>query len=159
MLATVAAIFLAGCASSTREARIKERSAEFAALRPEQQEAVRYGEIGNGFTADMVYIALGKPSLVEAGDEGALHAEVWTYRNYVPGSDRPRLKRKGGAMAPMSKGLGVFSSLPSDASAHGDMVNPPRSSGGGGDSAAESGAVTLRILFQNGIVAAISTRS
>lgn len=73
---------LASCASSP-ESRIAERRAVFEALTAEQQADVRHGVIRKGFTADMVYVALGRPSQVEKISDG-IPAEKWIYRDFYP---------------------------------------------------------------------------
>ena len=57
------AILLAGCdATSGTAARIQEKSAVFAQLTPEQKKNIEEGAIEHGYTTDMVYMALGKPT-------------------------------------------------------------------------------------------------
>lgn len=79
------AALLAGCdASSGTAARIQEKSAVFAQLTPEQKKSIEEGAIEYGYTTDMVYMALGKPSKVreKAAPEGTV--VMWTYNNYYP---------------------------------------------------------------------------
>jgi hypothetical protein len=76
--------FAAGCATDGRVARIQERSAAFAALTPEQKNVVSSGAIEIGYTADMVYMALGTPKRVKSKDTPDGRVEMWTYNNYYP---------------------------------------------------------------------------
>jgi hypothetical protein len=95
--ALLAVIALVGCdASSGTAARIQEKSAAFAQLTPEQKQRIEAGSIERGYTTDMVYMALGKPSKVKekASPEGTVL--MWTYNNFysnnpdfAPGADRP----------------------------------------------------------------------
>ncbi len=83
--ALLAAISLASCdATSGTAARIQEKSAVFAQLTPEQKKNIEEGAIEYGYTTDMVYMALGKPSKVreKAAPEGTVL--MWTYNNYYP---------------------------------------------------------------------------
>jgi hypothetical protein len=73
-----------GCESSGPSARIQEKSAVFATLTSEQQTTIREGTIELGYTADMVYMALGKPSKVKAQDDAEGRVEMWTYNNFYP---------------------------------------------------------------------------
>ena len=83
--ALAVAILLAGCdATSGVTARIQEKSAVFAQLTPEQKKNIEEGAIEYGYTTDMVYMALGKPSKVKekAAPEGTVL--MWTFNNYFP---------------------------------------------------------------------------
>ena len=154
----MAALALAGCASSTIESRIAERSAAFNTLPPEIQRAVREGAIAAGFTADMVYMALGAPSERGPGPGGG---ELWTYRNFFY-SDQLADAQRATRAAPRppaalghSRQLSAWSdsTLPSGGSGQGDMVNTPRSSGGTGGGAVDvPPPVTLRVAFRDGRV-------
>ena len=80
-----AAMLLAGCdATSGTAARIQEKSALYAQLTPEQKKNIEEGAIEHGYTMDMVYMALGKPSKSreKAAPEGTV--VMWTYNNYYP---------------------------------------------------------------------------
>ncbi|MDB6127037.1 MAG: hypothetical protein JWM35_933 [Verrucomicrobia bacterium] len=150
-------VALTGCETSQR-ARIAEKSAVFESLSLDQQELIKVGSVERGFNGDMVYMALGKPSAIEAGSEHGTAVEVWSYRNYRPGVYG---KRKGGGPSntPESKGTMVFQSLPSEGGAHGDvslMDNYDRR-GSGTPSPPDDGPIfTLRILFVGGKV--VSTK-
>lgn len=79
------ALLLAGCdATSGVTARIQEKSAVYAQLTPEQKKNIEEGAIEYGYTTDMVYMALGKPSKVKekAAPEGTVL--MWTFSNYYP---------------------------------------------------------------------------
>ena len=83
--ALAAVMQLAGCdATSGVAARIQEKSAVFAQLTPEQKKNIEDGAIEYGYTTDMVYMALGKPSQVreKAAPEGTVL--MWTFNNYFP---------------------------------------------------------------------------
>ncbi|MBX3750413.1 MAG: hypothetical protein KF897_10015 [Opitutaceae bacterium] len=83
--ALLAAMVMAGCdATSGTTARIQEKSAVFATLTPEQKKNIEEGAIEHGYTTDMVYMALGKPSKTreQTAPEGTV--VMWTYNNYYP---------------------------------------------------------------------------
>lgn len=88
LLTTAACLFAltlqTGCENSGTSARIQEKSAVFAALTPEQQQTIQEGAIELGYTADMVYMALGKPSKVKTQDDPEGRVEMWTYQNFYP---------------------------------------------------------------------------
>jgi hypothetical protein len=145
---------LAGC-GSTMTQRIEEKSGEFAALTPEEQAEVKAGVIKVGQSKDVVYMALGQPSVTEAG-EGM---ETWVYRNYFPsetvaaGIPSP----KGAALAGHhSSNLSALdaSRLPSEGSGRGDMgIYEGQSSASRSPSVpVMPPSVTLRVYFLNGKV-------
>jgi hypothetical protein len=78
------AFLFAGCETDGRNARIQEMSATFAALTPEQKNVVSSGAIEVGYTADMVYMALGLPKAKKSKDAPEGKVEMWTYNNYYP---------------------------------------------------------------------------
>lgn len=84
LLSLLALGLLTGCETSNPTARIQEKSAVFAALTPRQQEDIKAGAIEVGYTADMVYMALGKPSKVTTKQDETGPVEMWTYNNYYP---------------------------------------------------------------------------
>jgi hypothetical protein len=75
---SAAILTLAGCESPS--ARIQENPAAFAALRPVEQETIKRGQVGLGFSAEMTYLAMGKPNLIEASADG--RETTWYYMNY-----------------------------------------------------------------------------
>src|SRR5208282_2303126 len=72
------AAWLAGC-NATPEARIKDNPEVFAQLTPQEQAMVKAGQVGLGFTADAVKLALGVPDRVvlRTDDKGEL--QIWHY--------------------------------------------------------------------------------
>ncbi len=85
VLLAAIALALTGChAGSGIQARIKEKSAAFAALKPAQQAKVETGVIEVGFTTDMVYMALGRPNETNTVTLPEGRETTWTYRNIVP---------------------------------------------------------------------------
>lgn len=60
VLVAILALTLAGC--NTINSRIREKSAVYSSLDPETQQQIRRGQIGVGYTPDMVYMALGEPT-------------------------------------------------------------------------------------------------
>ncbi len=69
-------------ACSTVKSRIDEKPAAFAAADPATQENVRKGAVEVGYSADLVYIALGKPddqinTITKQGED-----ETWIYHSY-----------------------------------------------------------------------------
>jgi hypothetical protein len=147
ILAFVFVLLVAACASSPA-ARIREKTALFQSLSPDRQAMIRNGEIEEGFSVDMVYLALGRPSAVEKS--GA--SEKWIYRNYYP-SERVAgegLYAKPGSSAPSSSSVRDAVGKPggfSDASAHGGY-----SEGASLGGAADVSGALMEVWFTEGRV-------
>ena len=74
------ALLITGCETDGSSARIQEKSAVYATLKPWQKKYVDTGVVAMTFTPDMVYMAIGNPSTkTPTGD-----SEVWVYKNYYP---------------------------------------------------------------------------
>ncbi len=71
-----------GCESTGRSARIQEKASVYATLSPSQKHLIQQGAIDLGYTQDMVYMALGKPTRTEASADGK--ATTWRFTNYYP---------------------------------------------------------------------------
>lgn len=123
--ACVALLALTGCESTGVSARIQEKSAAYAALSPEQQKLVKAGEIEIGFTSDMVYMSLGKPSEVENKDTPDGSVAMWTYKKYYPTQAvRVSLTQNGGMTnAPMMVGANAPSASGLPAGSSGARAN------------------------------------
>jgi hypothetical protein len=80
-LAVVLLVLLAaGCSTTdTLDNRIKQNSAIYAGLTPEEQNQIRSGIITAGFTPEMVLMALGKPERILPGKGPG--EEDWVYVN------------------------------------------------------------------------------
>jgi hypothetical protein len=64
--------------------RKREKAEVYAKLQVWQKRFIEKGVIAKGFTTDMVYIAMGHPTKVEAKELPEGHAELWSYKNYYP---------------------------------------------------------------------------
>ena len=120
----------AGCA--TVDSRVKDHQSAFSSWPPAIQENVRAGKIDMGYTQEMVEVALGKPDRFASRTTDHGQADVWIYFDKGPR---------------FSVGLGF-------GSAHGSSAV-----GGGvtlGDDFRDD--EKLRVVFENGRVAAIETR-
>lgn len=73
-------VFFAACSSPT--ARIERNPDLFAKLSAEQQSLVKKGQIGYGFTKEMVLLALGKPEKIETFTDTGSKMEAWYYFDY-----------------------------------------------------------------------------
>jgi len=71
---------LQGCASSF-EKRAQEKATTFGKLDAATQEHIHQGLIENGYTRDMVYIALGRPTETKASESPDGKVDIWIYRN------------------------------------------------------------------------------
>ena len=75
-------LFATSCNTSSQSTRITELSGEFSNLSANDQKEVGKGAIAEGFTFEMVYMALGAPSDIETSAD-AMQTK-WTYRNFYP---------------------------------------------------------------------------
>ena len=75
-------LFATSCNTSSQSTRITEQSSEFRKLSVNDQKEVEKGAIAEGFTFEMVYMALGTPSDIETSAD-AMQTK-WTYRNFYP---------------------------------------------------------------------------
>ena len=83
LLCAAALSLLSGCdASSGVTARIQEKSSVFSQLTPEQKNNIEKQVIEVGYTADMVYMSLGKPNAKVTRETPDGPVEMWTYRNF-----------------------------------------------------------------------------
>jgi hypothetical protein len=87
-LACALALLGGGCtpAGSAISARITEKATVFGKLPPEVQKDIREGTVEAGYTADMVYMALGKPTKVVVRDTPRGKVGIWEFRNFYPES-------------------------------------------------------------------------
>lgn len=91
ILAPVAGALVAGCGTTSSLSRIDANRATYESWPIEAQQAVLDGRVEEGMTAEMVQMALGRPTSV--GYSGS--QEVWTYRS------------GGGVNLPVNVGVGV----------------------------------------------------
>lgn len=73
-------VALAGC--STPETRIAHQPELFNHLTADQQQLIRQGRVGLGFTPEMVQLALGEPDRVRERIDANGRSEVWNYVEY-----------------------------------------------------------------------------
>ena len=90
-------LLLAGC--STINSRINEKGQMFYSLDPDTRAKIEHGDIGVGYTPDMVYIALGKPDAKRFHTTNDGSSETWiygTYYDYYDGAGYVGYRRWGG---------------------------------------------------------------
>lgn len=75
------AVLLAGCAN-TLATRLRERAATVATLDPATREKIERGIVEPGYTAEMVYLALGRPLSPAKADISGTRDGTWTYRSF-----------------------------------------------------------------------------
>ncbi len=153
--ALLAAMALAGCdATSGTAGRIQEKSAVFATLTPEQKKNIEEGSIEYGYTTDMVYMALGKPSKVreKAAPEGTVL--MWTFNQFYPtvavsqlALNDPSRKYKAAQLSTNYPNTG-----PGGATAASISSTKPSGPEPGVDSLGEIPSETLHVLFLDGKV-------
>lgn len=86
--ALAVALIVTGCDSTSSAARIQEKSSVYSALTPAEQLQIQHGGIEMGFSQDMVYMSLGKPTRVASSADG--QETTWTYTNYYPPAGTPQ---------------------------------------------------------------------
>jgi hypothetical protein len=82
-----AALLLSAC--STIDSRINEKSSVFYNLDSETRSKIAHGDVGLGFTPDMVYMALGNPDVKRQRSTADGTTETWIYRTYYDHFDGP----------------------------------------------------------------------
>lgn len=99
ILALAVTLFFTGCDSAGVTGRIEEKAVVYNNLEPWQQRDIQNGVINVGYSTDMVYMALGRPTRIVTTADGA--ETTWTYSNYFPAENSPHSKlnfeTKGGA--------------------------------------------------------------
>ena len=79
-LTVIGLLLAAGCA--TPAARIERHPEVFNHLAPADQQLIREGKVGLGFTPEMVKLALGDPDRVFTRTDAAGTNESWSYTSY-----------------------------------------------------------------------------
>lgn len=160
----LACLGASGCDTAKPNVRIAERAATFGSLPAETQQAVAKGAIERGYTFEMVYIALGRPDLIEASADASDCR--WTYHRFyfspevMAGplySTKSRLKPGAAAGRVFGMAEPAFTA-PSSASMRSDAPNsgpPPRASGA--SASPDVPPVTLDVVFHEGLVAEVFT--
>ena len=77
VLLAAVALIAGGC--STPEKRIQENPALFNSLSVADQELVKQGRVGIGFTPEVVKLAVGEPDRVWQRTDAAGTSEAWSY--------------------------------------------------------------------------------
>ena len=75
-------IVLAGCETTPQAGRIAELKPAFEQLPRIEQKKVARGAIDQGYTMQMIYMALGRPDQITAAPDG--NAVQWSYRQLYP---------------------------------------------------------------------------
>ena len=78
--------WLTGCASSATDPRniakrVKERSAVFQSLSPEDQALINQGQIRVGMTPDEVYMAWGAAAQELKNEDSSGRSDIWLYQD------------------------------------------------------------------------------
>ncbi|MBL9204392.1 MAG: hypothetical protein JNN01_04860 [Opitutaceae bacterium] len=131
LLAGIAIAGFSGCESTGVSSRIQEKSAVFATLTPAEQAAIKEGAIDVGYTADMAYMALGKPTVVETKETSQGKMETWIYKKYygtrgemTPMLNGPTQRYQGNVTGPNAPSHGKGSEAPG----LGDTKSGPKTS-------------------------------
>jgi len=87
LAAAIGLVLAAGC--STPETRIQKNPDAFARLTPAQQDMIKKGQVGLGFDATMVHLALGDPDRIRRRVAAAGATETWIYYDWYAADDMP----------------------------------------------------------------------
>lgn len=79
-LALAVLTVFSGCA--TPESRIRDNPELFAKLTPQEQQMIREGKVGIGFSPEMVRLAVGDPDKVYSRIDANGASESWSYTTY-----------------------------------------------------------------------------
>jgi len=142
----------AGCDPASGIAtRITERSAVFTQLTSEQKTKIEQGVVEIGFTADMVYMAMGRPQNITEKDLPLGHVSMWTYQNFLPNNSMSLLTANHPSRHGYTSGQ--------------TSANAPRSSGAGNgpepsiDGMPDLPTETLYVFLLNGRVCELKIES
>jgi hypothetical protein len=152
-IATIA-VLVTGCETVGTRGRIQEKSAVFSTLTEAQKKSIEAGAIEVGYTPDMVYMALGKPSSRETRNAPQGPVEMWTYRNYYPATAATQLTLNNPNQRPQTSQ--ASSSAPRDGASLGSTATSgPQTSLGIADLAADK----LYVFFSDSKVSEIKLES
>lgn len=136
-----------GCETASGLAeRVREKRTVFSGLTPEQRGKIEQGVIEVGFTADMVYLALGQPRRIEEKTLPEGRVALWSYETFLAPNSMSLLGYNNAGQAGRTR---------SSSQTYG---NAPRSSGGGSgpepsvDALPDMATETLHVLLLNDVV-------
>ena len=154
------ALLFTGCETDSSSARIQEKSAVYATLKPWQKKYVDTGVVAMNFNPDMVYMAIGNPSTKQPAGEG----EMWIYKNYYPSIAADKVKYNlnsesslghsnviGGVLME-SNGSGGQRPAGSAQGGAGQSISTTGGPQGGSMEPADLQTYTLYVTFTNGVV-------
>jgi hypothetical protein len=176
VFATLLVLGLAGCESTGGiAARVREKAPVYAALKTWERKYIDRGSVAVGFTPDMVYIALGRPTSIATGQFPGGPAELWTYARAYPNAEairgfkHTRLTLESAYQAQTPPGPPNFAKPPATISPLADkttIINSPTGSTpsigqtggpqGGSLEPADLSSYTIQVLFANGQVVRLS---
>lgn len=151
------ALLITGCESDNSSARIQEKSAVYATLKPWQKKNIDKGVIAMGFSPDMVYMAIGNASTKQRQADGS---ELWVYKTYYPTVAADQMKysmnteqhfANSGNLLPGAQG----SNAPAgSATSNRNPTSIAKTGGpqGGSMEPADMVSYTLWVTFENGAV-------
>jgi len=157
--AIVLALLITGCETDGGvSARGQEKSATYTRLKVWEKKLIDKGTISQGFTPDMVYIAMGRPDKVETQDSTDGKTELWIYRRYYPNGDaiqgfrhadyttesayQPQMATHESNGRPVGMNRGVGQSISTTGGPQGGSMEP-----------ADLRSYTIKVLFADGKVA------
>jgi len=163
LLAASPLLFLCGGCSTTIADRIGAYQGIFNSLTPDEQANIKQGRVAVGYTQNMVYMALGKPSLV--GTNHATNEIAWLYTQSPPHSYSP--VPQAAPAVPFvdttpAYAHPAFVEFPSPASAPmlapPDTIGAPRAQFDSPSNTYTYGKVICRIVFRDGKVVEIGQK-
>ncbi len=152
--ALAAVLLVAGCDSTGSASRIQEKNAVYSTLTPAEQLQIQNGGIEPGFTQDMVYMSIGKPTRVSSSADGK--ETTWTYTNYYPPARTPQAHARsaGPRMTYTAGGASARNAVSAEAPNAGrgskSLSDTSPSGGEPGLDIADMPSATLHVVFTDG---------
>jgi hypothetical protein len=150
--AVLLVLLVTGCATDDTTARTQEKSAVYATLGHREKRFIAKGRIAVGFTADMVYMAMGHPSKVKPVTISGETAELWIYDNYYPPVNAFHMRYSDFGPELPYQPVPSVNGLPAGSGQSPASIattGPPQ---GGSMEPADLRSFTIWVLFQNGQV-------
>jgi hypothetical protein len=156
-------LFAVGCETTGGiPGRVHEKAAVYATLQRWEKKYIDRGIVAVGFTPDMIYMAVGRPSKIEPSEGSDGKAELWSYKHFFPAPDANYAPfGKGGAEPakppPGTMSLGEARPAAKGIRSPGDTVATSRPSSfttggpqGGSIEPSDLQSYTLYVLFEDG---------
>ncbi|MEY2877829.1 MAG: hypothetical protein RLZZ15_209 [Verrucomicrobiota bacterium] len=117
------AVIVSAC-ETTRAARIREFPEHYAALGTRDRKLIDEGLFDLGFSAEAVFMSLGKPNKIATEETLAGPVEIWTYKNFLYGAAGAIIQRPNPAL-PSQPQRTITRNVPASNAPTAPASNPP----------------------------------